>query len=471
MKLSYDLTLEQTQKLTMTPELIQAIRILQYNSQELTDYVQKEILENPVLDIDESSKNIDSLVKSEKGENETETSCEEDAEFIEKVKDADYDDISYKQWQYSKEDDKTSFEDFATKSETLEDNLLLQLTFSSLEGVEKKIGRYIIEALDDNGYLSLKIKDIAKIFDVDAEVAGKVLDTIQTFEPIGVGARSLEECLIIQLAAKGLLEDSVEYVILHHLKDIADNKLQFVAKSTGLTLNQVQMLRDLIKTLDPKPGKSFASEDTVKYIIPDVIIEKVGDSYQISSNESYLPKLVISDYYKDMAKDSSQEPDVAKYINNKYDSAQWLIKCIEQRKQTIQKVVNCIVKCQLDFFNYGNKYLKTLTMKQVADELGIHESTVSRSISGKYVETPRGVYELKYFFSSGVTNTDGDGISSNSIKELIKEIISQENPKHPYSDQDIEQLLGEKNIEISRRTVAKYRESMNILSSSKRRRL
>ena len=334
MRLGYDLTIEQTQKLTMTPELIQAIQILQFNTQELESFVQDELMQNPVLEYDSAD------VKKEPEISKTEDMDRKEAEaseidLREKVKEAEYDDISYRQWEYSKDHDETSFEQFVSKEETLEDFLLLQLTFSSLKGCEMKIGRYLVEAIDENGYLTVDTDKVAKCFKVSEDTVEKVLDVIQTFEPLGVGARSLEECLIIQLAAKGLLEDSVEYIILHHLADLGDNKLNKVAKVTGLTVEQVQMVADLIRTLEPKPGRQYSSGETVKYVVPDVVVEKVDGEYQVITNDGTVPRLMVSPYYMNLAKQSPHDEELSKYLNDRYNAALWLIKSIEQRKQTI----------------------------------------------------------------------------------------------------------------------------------------
>lgn len=471
MRLGYDLTIEQTQKLTMTPELIQAIQILQFNTQELESFVQEELMQNPVLEYDNSEIRRDKDTELSKTEKIEKKEVEEsEIDLREKVKEAEYDDISYKQWEYSKDHDETSFEQFVSKEETLEDYLLLQLTFSSLKGDDLKIGRYLVESIDENGYLTVETGKVARCFKTSEASVEHVLDVIQTFEPHGVGARSLEECLIIQLAAKGMLEDSIEYIILNHLQDLGDNKLNKVAKITGMTVEQVQNLTDLIRTLEPKPGRQYSSGETTKYVVPDVIVEKVNGEYQVLTNEGTVPRLMVSPYYMNLAKQAPHDEELSKYLNDRYNAAIWLIKSIEQRKQTIYNVVNSVIEHQKEFLDNGPKYLKTLTLKQVAEDLGVHESTVSRSINGKYVQTPRGVFEIKYFFSSGVTDRMGEGMSSNSIKTFIKEIIDGEDPKKPYSDQDMVEILSRKGIEISRRTVAKYREGMNILSSSKRRR-
>ena len=470
MKLGYDLTIEQTQKLTMTPELIQAIQILQFNTQELDSFVQNELMQNPVLEYEGNDDNKRELEVSKTETLDKKEAEQSDIDLREKVKEAEYDDISYRQWEYSKDHEETSFEQFVSKEETLEDSLLLQLTFSKLKGCDLKIGRYLVEAIDDNGYLTVDIGRVAKCFQVPLARVEHVLDVIQTFEPAGVGARNLEECLIIQLAVKGLLEDSVQYIIFNIWAAVGDNTLKKVATATGLTIPQVQLISDLIRTLEPKPGRQFSSGENVKYIVPDVTVEKIDGDYHVVTNDGAVPRLMVSPYYSTIAKEAPHDEELSKYLSDKYNAALWLIRSIEQRKQTIYNVAQAVVDYQKEFLDKGPKYLKTLTLKQVAEALDIHESTVSRSINGKYMQTPRGVFEIKYFFSSGVTGADGEGMSSNSIKSFIKEIIDGEDPKKPYSDQDMVEILSRKGIEISRRTVAKYREGMNILSSSKRRR-
>ena len=471
MKLGYDLTIEQTQKLTMTPELIQAIQILQFNTQELDEFVQEELMQNPVLEFDRNSEDRAREEVTRTEELDAKACEKDDFDLREKIKEAEYDDISYKQWDYSRDSESEySYEQFVSKDETLEDSLLLQLTFSSLKGDDLKIGRFLVEAIDDNGYLTMSAEEAARALGADLDKVEEVLDVIQTFEPAGVGARSLKECLIIQLAAKGLLDDTVEYIIMNHLEDLGENKLSRVAKVLGLPVTQIQMVCDLIRSLEPKPGRCFSSGNSVKYITPDVTVEKIDGSYQVITNEYSVPRLMVSPYYSNLARAAVDDAELNKYLNEKYNAALWLIKSIEQRKNTIFNVVDAVIRHQKDFLDNGNQHMHTLTLKQVADDLGIHESTVSRAINGKYMQTPRGVFEIKYFFSSGVTGSDGEGVSSNSIKSMIKEIIDSEDPKNPYSDQDMVAMLSERGIEISRRTVAKYREGLNILSSSKRRR-
>lgn len=452
MRLGYELTIEQTQKLSMTPELIQAIQILQFNHQELTEYVQNELLENPVL---ESEKSYDL----------------QEVDIREKIREADYEADRFSQWEYRSDDEEDyTYEQYVSEEDTLADYLMSQLHLSNLKDIKAKIGRYIIEAIDDNGYLTADTAEIANALHVDIEQVEDTLNFIQTFDPPGVAARNLQECLIIQLAVKGLLTDEIEYLILHMLQDLADNRIAHIAKTLGMKNQEVQQIADLIKTLEPKPGREFSSGDATRYVVPDIIVEKISDEYIVTNNDPSIPKLMVSSYYHKLAEEARQDEELGRYLNERFNSALWLIKSIEQRKQTIFNVANAVVKYQQEFFNKGEKFMKTLTLKQIAEEVGVHESTVSRSINGKYMQSPRGVFELKFFFSSGVAGEDGTGVSSNSVKSIIKDIIAEEDPRKPYSDQDMVEILKEKGIAISRRTVAKYREGMNILSSSKRRR-
>ncbi|MCR5181906.1 MAG: RNA polymerase factor sigma-54 [Clostridia bacterium] len=468
MRLGYDLTIEQVQKLTMTPELIQAIQILQYNSQELEEFVCKELMENPLLE--------QAKPEEEPREEQTRDDDRDDIDFEElreKMLDAGYDDVSYSQWKEKPaEDQPMTFDQYTSKEETLSDHLMMQLGLSKLNDLDMKIGRFLIDALDDNGYLTMELPQISYVFGTDVGEVEKVLKVIQGFDPVGIGARDLKECLLIQLdnVEDDFPKDSIRFIICNYLKELGDNHIQEISRNTGLTAKQVQAVADFIRTLDPKPGRAFSTGEQLKYVIPDIIVEEMDGGYELVTNDEAEPHLMVSQYYLDMARDNREDEEVQKYLTDKYKSALWLIKSIDQRKQTIYNVARAVMERQKEFLKKGEKYLTPMTLKQIADEVGVHESTVSRSINGKYIETPRGVYELRYFFSSGVGNKEGSGVSSNSIKKMIREIISEEDPKSPMSDQEIMDILNRRDIEISRRTVAKYRESMNIPSSSRRRR-
>lgn len=464
MRLGYDLTIEQSQRLIMTPELIQAIQILQFNTQELDSYVQEQLLTNPVL---EPSPHEEEPAPDGEGTKTAKTQKDSLSEYI---RERGYDDTGYKQPQYDRDDKDYSFEQYVSTDITLPEHLMFQLQFASGNRACRSIGRYVIESLDENGYMTSTEGEIAEALGVSIENVNKVLTLIRTFDPVGVGARNLSQCLLIQLAQKGQLTEELKQIVTKHLDDLAGNRLGVIAKSLGLNVQRVQELGDIIKTLEPKPGRQFSTQGETRYIIPDVIVEKIGNEYVVTMNDSSVPRLMVSSYYENVLKTSKDDEKLHEYLSERLNSALWLINSIEQRKQTIINVVKSIVKFQRDYFDKGDKYLRTLTLKQVAEDVGIHESTVSRSINGKYMQCPRGVQELKFFFSAGVPDGQGEGISSNSIKTHLREIIDGENPKDPLSDQDLVKILKERGIEISRRTVAKYRDDMQILSSSRRKR-
>lgn len=475
LQLGYDLTMQQVQKLVMTPELIQAIQILQFNTQELESFVQEQLLTNPVLENapdPEPEMSAEETDKRREKEREDSEEYREDFDWKEFVRDSRYDDARYSKHQDRRDDEDraNSFEKFVVNDVTLPEHLMFQYQFAATDRKCRQVGRYIIESLDENGYMTSTREEIAKATGAPLEKVHEVLDIIHGFDPAGVGASNLAECLEIQLQHKGKLNDTYRKVIEDHLEDIADNRLSVIAKDMGISVQEVQEIGDVIRTLEPKPGRQFASEMETKYVIPDVIVECIDGEYVVTINENSTPHLMVSSYYKKLLNQAETDEQLSKYLSERVNSAVWLIKSIEQRKQTIYNVVSAVVRRQKDFFDQGSKYLKTLTLKDIADELGIHESTVSRSINGKYLQCPRGVYEIKYFFSAGVSDDSGEGISSNSIKEFIKELVEGEDPKKPLSDQVMVDKLKGQGFNISRRTVAKYRDEMGILSSSKRRR-
>ncbi|MEG1930785.1 MAG: RNA polymerase factor sigma-54 [Anaerovorax sp.] len=472
MKLGYELTIEQSQKLVMTPELIQAIQILQFNTQELESFVEEQVLTNPILETESMAETPveNKELQVETPEAEEKPVKDEEFDWAEYFKEREFDDISYKQGEYNKDAEEYTYDQFTSAEITLTEHLMFQLQFAPIKKSCRQIGRYIIESLDENGYMTLSVEEIMNALNISEEKVMIVLEAIQNFEPIGVGARDLKDCLLIQLRYQGDDTEDVVEVVNHHLEDIAGNRLGNISKALGISTEEVQEIGDIIKGLEPKPGRQFSSSADTRYIVPDVTVEKIDGEYIVTVNESSAPRLTVSTQYQKMLIDSDKESTISKFLTGRLNSALWLIKSIEQRKQTIFNVVTAVVKYQVDFFEKGTKYLKTLTLKQIADEVGIHESTVSRSINGKYMQSPRGVFELKYFFTSGVSNASGDGIASESIKTFIREIVDSEDPKSPYSDQTIVEMLVDRGMDISRRTIAKYRGEMKLPSSSKRKR-
>ncbi|NPV42690.1 RNA polymerase sigma-54 factor [Koleobacter methoxysyntrophicus] len=463
MRMSYGLSLEQTQKLIMTPELRQAITILQLSSIELAEYIEQEILNNPVLEIKEEESEKDYQEKDLKTE-EVEKGEIDWEEYFQ-----DSSDLGYIRNYNEQDREEYSYENFVTKAPTLQEHLMFQLHLSLLPKRYEKIGEFLIGSLDKNGYLTCATKDIADILKVDVNEVEEVLGLIQTFDPPGVGARNLQECLLIQVYQKGIKNHNLELVITNYLNELAQARYTKIADSLNITLKEVQEIKDIIQSLEPKPGRNFQDSD-IQYVIPDAVIEKVGDEYIVIINDTTAPRLTINNYYKELLSSESKESSISKFLTNRLESALWLIKSIEQRRMTLYKVVKSIVDVQREFFDKGVRYLKPLTLKDIADMIGVHESTVSRATNGKYVQTPRGVYELKFFFTSGIDNVSGNTTSSECVKRMLKDIIADEDPYNPYSDQKIADLFKQKGIVVSRRTIAKYRDELNIPPSTKRKR-
>ena len=470
MKMGFELNLSQTQKLIMTPELRQAIQILQFNNVELMEYVDKQLEVNPFLE-SVDNKNQESVSDDERSNDNSYEKDEFNDEIDWKEITEKYDDLSYKYYEKNSDsDEKQSFESYTSKKMSLKDHLMVQLGVSVKTNKEKRTGEFIIESLDSKGYLECSLQDISLLLNEDIVEVERILRLIQTFDPVGVGARNLGECLMIQLKEKGIQDKNAYIIAENYLEDIATNKIQKIAKELKISVNRVQGICDIIKMLEPKPSRGFiVDSDNIRYIVPDVTIEKINEEYIIIVNDNNLPTLTISNYYKDLI-NNLNDKEANKFLSDKLNSSIWLIKSIEQRRMTLYKVTESILKFQRKFFDEGKTALKPLVLKDVADDIGVHESTVSRATNGKYVQTPRGLFELKYFFASSVGENYGEGISSTSVKTQIQKIINEENPQKPLSDQKIAEMLGDGGVNISRRTVAKYRDEMRIPSSSMRRR-
>lgn len=475
MKIGFDLSLEQVQKMVMTPELIQAIQILQFNTQDLEHYVQEQLLENPVLerapDHREDRKESADPQWEEKEERRPETDKGDTVDWKEIIRQKQYDDISYGHNNYRAEDSEDhSFEGYVASEQTLIDHLLPQLHMVTKDEHLLAAGEYIIENLNDNGYLTVPLEEVADATNECMDVAEQAISLIQDMDPIGVGARDIRECIMIQLDALGILTPEYEILVNEYFEDLGTNRIAPIAKAIGLPKAEVQQMVDIIRTLEPKPGREYISSSGTRYIVPDVFVDKIEGDYVVRTNDGSVPQLSVSSYYSGLLERAEGDEELSSYLSDRINSAVWLIKSINQRKQTIHNVASEVVKYQEDFFEKGAKHMKPMTLKIIADKLGVHESTVSRSINGKYMQSPLGVFEIRHFFSSGVQGDGGDDISSSSVKEFIRELVDGEDPAKPYSDQDMVGLLKKKGINISRRTIAKYRDEINIPSSSRRRR-
>lgn len=474
MKMNFNLNLIQTQKLIMTPELKQAIEILQYNAMELNEFINEELLNNPILEkVTQSPEAEEAPVKPE---GETEEPYEYNLDKGDK-KEIDWEDmVNYFEdarplgnLSYNP-DSEINYDNFVADEETLKDYLLMQLKVTKLDPKIVKVCEYIIENIDDNGYLHMNDEEAMVLFNHTSEEIDQMIRLIQTFDPPGVCARSIKECLLIQMYQQGF-EDSLEAtLVIDHLEALGEKRFAQIAKKVGESAERVQEAYDYIKTLEPKPGRSFSSLREVRYIVPDVYVEKVKDEYVVMVNDAAAPRLQINSFYKGLLKQLSKDTMTTEYISKNLQSALRIIKSIEQRRNTIYRVCNAIIEYQYEFFEKGMLYLKPLNLRNIADEIEVHESTVSRAVNGKYIQCPNGLFEIKYFFQSGVKGAGGEGVSSESVKSVMKEMIDRENSKKPLSDQAIADTLVDTGINISRRTVAKYRDEMNILPSSKRKR-
>ncbi|MBI5478379.1 MAG: RNA polymerase factor sigma-54, partial [Deltaproteobacteria bacterium] len=369
-----------------------------------------------------------------------------------------------------------SLEATLSRGTSLFDHLVWQLKLSSFSEDDESLAMLIIGNLDPDGYLKEPPWDeIVQDSEVDPVHAEEVLRRIQEFDPVGVAARSLEECLLVQARLEGYGdEDGVETdeqrdlvvpIIEHHMANLEKRNFGAIAKELKRSVEDVIAAVKVIMTFDPKPGRLYTTDEP-HYITPDVYVHKIGDKYFVVPNDDGLPKLKISSFYRSAL---AASPKAREYIQDKLRSAQWLIRSIQQRQRTIVRVTESIIKFQREFFDKGIAYLKPLILRDVAEDIGMHESTISRVTTHKYVQTPQGLFELKYFFNSGISRTDGDNIASESVKDKIKQLVSQEDARHPLSDQRLVELLREQSIDIARRTVAKYREQLGILSSSKRK--
>jgi len=470
MRMGYGLHMEQTQKLIMTPELRQAITVLQLSSLELGMYIEQQLQENPLLELREDGNNDSGEANTlqEEGAGDERTR-EYDVDWQEYFHDSS--DLGLPRIERNPDQLEYSYENFVRQVPSMTDHLMLQLSLSRCSIRERHIGEYLIGNIDGNGYLQISVEESAAHLGASVGEVEGVLAVIQTFDPVGVGARSLEECLLIQVEQKGIKDSLLRQVIKNHLLDVAKGKLGRMAQILGVTVQEVQRVADMIKTLDPKPGRNFSSANDTRYIIPDVVLEKVEGEYIILVNDNSIPRITINAAYRSVLnQDKNSDTKPRRFVEGKLNAAAWLLRSIEQRRMTLYKVVNCLVDLQRDFLDRGVKYLRPLNLKRVADIVGLHESTVSRATSNKYIQTPRGVFELKYFFDSGLINPSGSSTSAESIKKTLREIVASEDTKEPYNDQKIVELLKRRDINISRRTVAKYREELGIAPIRKRKR-
>lgn len=477
MALEAKLVQKLSQTLTMTPQLQQAIKLLQLGRLEYKEAIERELLDNPVLEEfpDDGAPEGQSFEGGNEGGNEN-NDGESNNKNEPKIDWEDYLE-SFSDYRAAATpkgsidfEDKPQLENTIFRSESLCEYLLSQIRLLGIAEEDLTIAAHIIGNLDKNGYLCLSFEEIAEECGCAVSEVERVISDIRTIEPAGLTARDLPECLILQLDHLGLGTGIEATIVRDHLEKIEKRKFDAIAKELKVQPERVYEAVTLIQNLEPRPGRQFADED-IRYVIPDVYVQKVNGEYIISLNEDGLPKLRVSPYYLKVLQEQSPDGASAKnYLHERLKAASWLIKSIHQRQQTIFKVTESIVKYQKEFLDHGIERLKPLVLRDIAQDIGMHESTVSRVTTNKYVHTPQGVFELKYFFTTGIKSAGGD-MSSSSVKEKIRTLIASEDSSSPLSDQELVEILQKENIDIARRTVAKYRESLGIASSSKRKKI
>jgi len=465
--------MHQTQNLSLqqvlAPQLQQSLLILQAPLLELRNLVQQEMETNPVLE------ELPDEPSSEEPANSDTSADEKFKEEFDKLAKLDEEwrdymaqSSSYTGRSQEAEDRRQFFFDSIPTQETLQQHLMGQLNQTALNANDRKTAELIIGNIDDNGFLQTTPEEMALNTGIPKEDFENMLTLIQSFHPPGVGSRDLRECLLIQLKREGK-HTSLEYkMISEHMQDLGKRRFPEIARRMGISVEQVQKCANNIAQLDPRPGAIFA-EAPKNYVLPDVTVEKVNGEYQVILNGEQIPHLRISNTYKDIMAQDRNGSEVKDYIRDKIRSGKFLIKSIHQRQQTISNIAHQIVKRQRAFFDRGSSYLRPMTMVQIADAVGVHETTVSRAISGKYMATPQGVFEMKYFFTPGYQTATGESMSNTSVKEAILDLVKNEDGNSPLSDKEIVEILSQRGIPIARRTVAKYRTELNILPSNMRR--
>ena len=465
----------------MTPSLQQAIKLLQLSKLELQEVLNQELLENPLLE--ESAE--DAKQEEAEAEAQEKTQTEEEAKAAEPQKEKEekdsFDEIDYDAYfqdyieygynpRMGEEHDEFPIENTLTRPPNLTDHLTWQLSMSDAAPKVKEIGQFIIGNIDEDGYLRANAEEIVASGGHNPEDVERAIKAVQSLDPIGVGARDLRECLLLQLQFLELDVPLVEIIIRDHWEMFMQRHFVQLAKAIGIDMKSLEGIVEIIKHLDPKPGRKYSNERAI-YVEPDVYIHKVGDEYVIVLNEDGMPKLRINGSYRAMlnSMDSKSDGETVNYIKDKIRSAVWLIKSLDQRQRTIYKVAESIVKHQREFLEKGIDHLRPLVLRDVADDIQMHESTVSRVVSNKYMHTPRGLFLMKYFFHSGIDSDTGEDISSLTVKKKIQGYIEAEDPRKPLSDSKIMKILNDEGINIARRTVAKYRDELNIPSSTDRK--
>jgi RNA polymerase sigma-54 factor len=491
MRLRQDLKLLRTQRLVATPELRQAIRILQMSAMELSAYIQEQVLINPLLEQVEDGAGEEQAEAGEDpdrdspGEPEQDLGPEHVAEWAEYLGDTGDPDYAAA---VVPVDRQPEVETVPADTETLREHLRLQLHVGRSSPEALRAAEVLVDALDEDGYLRVDLADIAAAAGFSHLLMREALSIVQGLDPAGIGARDLQECLLLQLEARGLGDGLAARIVREHLDDLASSRLGRIAAATGSATGDIQAAVEVVRSLEPRPGAIMDEGSRPRYVVPDVFIEHVGREYVVVLNDSAVPRLRISPFYRRLAAEAATgkmastsadattgkmagtAAEAAGFLGQRFRDATWLMRCMEQRRSTLYRVVESIVNCQIDFLDRGIRHMRPLTLADVAADIGVHESTVSRAIAGKYVQTPRGAFELRFFFASGLNTGSGGQVSSTSVRRVMRELIDSEDPRSPHSDQRLTELLAQRGAQVSRRTVTKYRRELGIPSSTQRKR-
>ena len=475
------LSLRQSQRVVMTPLLQQAIQLLQLSTLELQEVVQKELLENPLLE----EMPVDGAETPDAGE-ATPSAEATPAPTVEPITvdppptaerqtdDLPFDPISVmfdepeeRSLVAQEEREDLPFENMVRSVSSLADHLEEQLRFASEDPTARRIGAEIIGNIDEDGYLRAELQEIAQRCAATPEEVERVLtEMIQKFDPVGVGARTISECLLLQLRSNPPVDPVSVEIVERHFEDLSRRRYADIARALKLSADRIMESVEEIMALEPKPGRRFGGNDS-RYIVPDVFVYKLGSDYTVVLNEEGIPRLRVNSLYRSLLRSSGDE--ARQYVEQKLRSALWLIKSVDQRQRTLRKVTQSIVKFQREFLDKGLPYLRPLSLRDVGEDISMHESTISRVTTNKYVETPQGLFELKFFFHSGIASGDGEMVSSVSVKKMIQDLLGNEDATKPLSDQEVAGILKGRGLTIARRTVAKYREELGILPSHQRR--
>ena len=472
MAISQRLHVKLAQKLILTPSLQQAIKLLPMSTLELSELLNQEMVENPMLEEVPTEELQPVEATQEKPEEKppdkekTDTWDDQDYEYFF----GEYLDDGYRPSAPTEVKELPPIENTLSTAASLSDHLLWQLSMQTDEPLTRDIGEAIVGNLDDGGQLVATVEELAAMGPWPVEDVERTLALVQTFDPIGVAARDLQECLLLQLRHLGMEGTPAEKIVTDHMRLLQNHQVPELARKLGMSIDDLKQHIEVIRHLDPKPGSRYNPSQS-QYVIPDVYIVKAEEQYVALLNEEGLPQLRISPVYRRLmdksVADNSEETRA--YVKDKFRSARWLIKSVDQRQKTIHKVATSIINFQRDFLDHGIEYLRPLVLRDVADDIGMHESTVSRVVTNKYMHTPQGVFEMKYFFHSGIASSYGGAVSSVTIKQRIRKIIEQEDPKRPLSDFKIVSILQHEGLDLARRTIAKYREELRIPTSNQRK--